>query len=147
MYYYTFLLRMFGSLNGKIEMLDKVIVHRAVVTHNCYRDSLMRTTSEQIGDIAELIAVRSAVQYLRQSIVKAMNSLSKNDRLLLILLYVRNVDKEKICKYFGFSLRTLYRRAKSAGNSFMLAMERLGIDKQWINDNVRAVLEGKAYIR
>ncbi len=147
MYYYTFLLRIFDSINTKKDMLDRIIMHRAVVTHNCYRDSLVRTTSEQITDIAHLIAVKSSLEYLRQSIVQAVNSLSKSDRLLLILLYVRNVDKQKICKYFGYSLRTMYRRANSAGNSFMLAMQHLGIDKQWLNDNVRSALMSKIIVR
>lgn len=144
---YVALLKIFDTLKQRVTLLDKIIKHNAMVTHNCYKNSVMLSTIEQVEKITKLIAVRNAVEHLHNSIVDAINKLDKQQRLLLILLYIRNADKQKICEHFGFSMRTLYRRANGATQQFEHTLKSMGIDRQWLVNNVKDFLLGKLKLR
>lgn len=78
--------------------------------------------------IDECLAFYNAVE-------KALLMLPKGYAALLVTVYFKNADKEKLAKKYGVSRSTVYRKLYSAREMFVRALCSLGCTEEWFTEN------------
>lgn len=128
------MLKNLESIDQYIAIIQSKAERVARATHGCYRDSLVENTASQIERINKINRKKEMLLIARNSLVDAVNNLDKNSRLLLLLYYIRKVERPKILRFFDISERTFYRWLEVAQNSLRLEMKKLGCDNEFFEE-------------
>lgn len=131
--YPRILLEQYIRMGKLIRLIEASIVRYAVSSHCVY--GVERSTIQQAEKLAKLAQRRDKYLMFKEAVRDTLKKLHKEERLLLILTCVRDVDKTEVSKQLGISRRTLYRRLDSALNSFAKFLRQQGYDEQWYEEN------------
>lgn len=96
-----------------------------------YRDGTMG----QISLIADRAELRDKCRLFWQSLVEGLSAMPKQQRALLVTVYIKNVDISTLCVKYGISTSTLYRRLFRARSILRSSLTRQGYDEHWFADN------------
>ncbi|MCM1043398.1 MAG: hypothetical protein NC350_04240 [Corallococcus sp.] len=130
MNYYTALLKNLGAIKEYAEHAKKIALHKAIVSHNCYRGYVSAGVLKDAEDVYKC-AKRYHVAYeLRQSAIASLKKMDKQG-LLLLMWHTKGINKQRICKRFGQSERTLFRKSRAALCRFQNLLSKDGYDEDW----------------
>ena len=80
------------------------------------------------SQIDECLAFYNAVE-------KALLILPKGNRMLLVTVYFKNIDKVELAKRYRVSRSTVYRKLYAAREMFLKALNSLGFTQDWFTEN------------
>ena len=120
-------------MNKSLKIIDDEVMMLAMKSYdvtNC-RDGTMG----QIQAICDLYERKDLLKSFCDAVCTALYKLSAKHRVLLVAVYVKNVDKNALAKKYKVSLSTVYRKLFAARIQFKNALEVLGYTEQWFNEN------------
>ena len=125
---YKALLKNIKRLKRFSETDEQFILHKAMITHGCYRDSVFKTTMQQATELYDRIRRDGIFREMYHGALAALRKMGQ-DGVLLVKWYAG--DRQKVIAEYQVSKRTMYRRVNAAEAVFENNMRRLGFDDEW----------------
>lgn len=92
-------------------------------------------TLGQVEAISKRAETRDRCLLFYNALMRGLRSIPKGNRALLVAIYLKNADKRGLCAKYNVSVSTLYRKLTASRTMLRSALDALGYDEQWFNDN------------
>ncbi len=120
-------------MNKSAKILSRELQRLAIQSYDTlhWRDGTM-------GQVAAMGALTQDISRLRlfwDSVVGALKRISPAERALLVAVYLKCCDKQRLADRFGVSVSTVYRKLFVARKHFCAALQKMGCDEQWFQQN------------
>ncbi len=119
------LISIYRFLPAIAEAIDNLIKKKTINSIYC-NSNFQSSTYEIANSVIELTERKVKLINIKVVLEKAINNLKPNDKKLLVLYYVDNIDKFEIMNIFKISQRTFFRRKELALKSLGKQLSLLG---------------------
>ena len=92
-------------------------------------------TMGQVEAIANISAQIDECLTFYNAVEKALLTLPKGYRVLLVTVYFKNADKVELAKKYGVSRSTVYRKLYAAREIFLRSLVSMGCTEKWFTSN------------
>ena len=129
-YHVLTLLHAYNKLDKGINMSSRLVDGLIEGSYSNHSDSVFSQTDK----IITLLKAKSQLIILKDVIEKMLVELGGEERAILVLKYIKGLTSKEITEKLYLSLRTYFRRIKSALLKFEKVLKKNGYDSVWFLD-------------